>query len=171
MPPDMASGSRPRERNVGGAFRPQKPIAPDLPKAAIRRLFDQLGGIKRVMVKLGYRSDSQLYAMADANDPAEISYAQVCQLAGPDAPAIAEHQAQLAGGVFLPLPAPNSPIAALTGEAMRESGAAGAWMVEALADGLTPDEARKALTDIDTAVRAWAQLRSQVAAAARAEAD
>lgn len=149
------------------AFRPQKPIDADLPKAAVRRLFDQVGGIKRVAARLGYRSESQVYAMADGNDPAEITFAQVVQLTGPEAPAGAEHLAIVAGGVFLPLPTANTAIGALTGTAMRESGQAAAELIEALGDGLTPDEASMALPEIDDAVRAWSQLRSKVAAAAK----
>ncbi len=149
------------------AFKAQKPVSALLPKAAVQRLYDQFGGIERVAARLGYRGTSQLYAMADASDPAEISFAQVVQLTGPDAPAAAEYLAQIAGGVFLPLPAPTSPIAALTATAMREAGEAAADLVEALSDGLTAAEAAKALTDIDNAVRAWSQLRSRVADEAR----
>lgn len=155
------------ERNAPRSFRPQKPIDPDLPKAAVRRLFDQVGGIKRVAARLGYRSESQVYAMADGNDPAEITFAQVVQLTGPDAPAGAEHLALVAGGVFLPIPAANTAIGALTGAAMRESGEAAAELIEALAAGLTPEEATRALPEIDDAVRAWTQLRARVAAVAK----
>jgi hypothetical protein len=42
--------------------------------------------------------------MADPNDPAEISFAQVVQLTDAASPAAAEYLAQMAGGVFLPLP-------------------------------------------------------------------
>lgn len=149
------------------AFRPQKPIDADLPKAAVRRLFDQVGGIKRVAARLGYRSESQVYAMADGNDPAEITFAQVVQLTGSDTPAGAEHLALVAGGVFLPMPTATTPIGALTGNAMLESGQAAADLIEKLSGGLTPDEAAKSLPEIDDAVRAWTQLRSKVAAIAK----
>lgn len=150
-----------------GAFRPHKPIAPDLPKAAVRRLFDQLGGVKRVMVRLGYRSDSQVYAMADANDPAEITLAQAAQLSGPEAPAIAEYFALLAGGVFLPVPAANTAIGQLTADAMREAGVAGAVLVEGLIDGMTPAEARIALPEVADVIRKFCQLQSQLQALAQ----
>jgi len=149
------------------AFRPQKPIDADLPKAAVRRLFDQVGGIKRVAARLGYRSESQPYAMADGNDPAEITFAQVVQLTGAETPAGAEYLAAVAGGVYLPMPTGNTPIGALTGAAMRESGEAAAELLEALTDGLTAEEATRALDEIDDAVRAWTQLRAKVAAVAK----
>jgi hypothetical protein len=152
------------------AFSPVKPIDPELPKAAVRRLFDQAGGIKRTAAKLGYRGDSHVYAMADPAADAEITFAQVVQLTGHEAPACAEYLALVAGGVFLPLPAANTAIGALTGTAMRESGQAAAELIDALTDGLTPAEATKALPEIDDAVRAWSQLRSRVAAVAKGKA-
>ena len=149
------------------AFRPQKPIDGDLPKAAVRRLFEQVGGIKRVAARLGYRSESQVYAMADGNDPAEITFAQVVQLTGPETSAGAEYLAMVAGGVFLPMPTATSAIGALTGTAVAESGQAVSEMIEALTDGVTAEEAAKVLPEIDDAVRAWTQLRSRVAAVAK----
>ena len=154
------------------AYTPRKAIdAPDLPKAAVRRLLDQAGGIKRAAARLGYRSDSQVYAFADPNDPAEITFAQVAAVSGRDAPAGAEYLAQLCGGVFLPLPAPDSPIAALTAEAMREAGQAAADLVEALGGGLTAEEAARVLPELDDAIRSFSQLRAKVAARARRESD
>ncbi len=150
-----------------GNFSPVKPIDADLPKAAVRRLFDQVGGIKRTAARLGYRGESHVYAMADPSDATEITFAQVVALTGPEAPACAEHLAIVAGGVFLPMPSASSAIGALTGAAMRESGEAAAELLEALTDGLTPDEAAKALIEIDQAVRAWSQLRAKVGAVAK----
>jgi hypothetical protein len=167
MSADMAQGCAGRERKAAPVFRPHKPVDPDLPKAAVRRLFDQFKGIKRVAARLGYRSESQVYAMADGNDPAEITFAQVVQLTGPDTPAAAEYLAQIGGGVFLPLPAPCSPIAALTADAMREAGQAGGQLVEALADGMTPAEALKVLPEVADVIRKYCQLHSQLQALAK----
>jgi hypothetical protein len=153
------------------SFSPVKPIDPEMPKAAVRRLFDQAGGIKRTASRLGYRGVAHVYAMADPADATEISYAQVVQLSGPEAPACAEHLAALCGGVFLPFPAPSSPLALLTAEAMREAGQAAAALVESMADGLTPDEARAVLPELADALRCFSQLQSQVAAVARRESD
>lgn len=169
MTADMARGCTDRERNARRAFRPQKPVAAMLPKAAVRRLFDQAGGITRSAARLGYRGESQVYAMADPNDAAEISFAQVVQLTDAAAPAAAEYLAATAGGVFLPLPPPESQLAILTASAMREAGQAAADLVVALEDGLTPLEAARALIEIEDAVRAWSQLRSRVADVARAK--
>lgn len=153
------------------AFAPVKPIDPELPKSAVRRLFDQVGGIKRTAARLGYRGLSHVYAVADPAESAEITYAQVVQLTGPESPACAEHLALVAGGVFLPMPAPSSPIAALTAAAMREAGQAAANLVEAMADGLTAEEARDVLPDVDNAIRCFSQLRSRVAETARGQGD
>lgn len=144
------------------AFSPQKPCEPDDPKHAVRRLYEQLGGVKRAAIRLGLKK-SQTYDLADVDRAADATWAQICALTGPDAPAAAEYLALLAGGVFLPVPRPDSEVAELTAETMREYGEASADLVRKLAGGLSADEAASALAPIDEALRAIVRLRQAVA--------
>jgi hypothetical protein len=144
-------------------FRPVKLGDPGSPKAAVARLFDQAGGAERVAVTIG-RSQSQTYAYADPDLRDEIAFASVCALTGSAAPAAAEYLAQLAGGVFLPVPSSATPIGALTAETMRAYGEAAADLIGKLADGsFTAAEAKGALEPLDRALRDLAQLRQAVA--------
>ncbi len=149
------------------AFKPQTPIEPDMPKAAVRALVDQAGGIKRVATRLGYQGDSQVYAMTRETEPAEMTFAQVAALTDRPSPAAAEYLAALAGGVFLPMPSSDDAIGRLTGEAMREAGEAAAVLVEGLADGLTPADALAALPEVRDVIRTFSQLLSQLQLLAR----
>jgi len=143
------------------AFAPQKPCEPDDPKLAVRRLYEQLGGVKRAAIRLGLKK-SRTYDLADVDDDAAATWAQICALTGPEATAAAEYLALLAGGVFLPVPPPGSAIAELTAETLREYGEASADLVEKLAGGLTADEAAAALAPLDGALRAVVRLRQAV---------
>ena len=80
------------------AFHPVKPCDPDLPKSAVRRLFDQVGGVKLAALRLSLGL-SQTYAFADPQVHEEITFARVAALTSPAAPAAAEYLAGLAGGV------------------------------------------------------------------------
>jgi len=149
------------------AFNPVKRRVPGTVKACIVDLFAQAGGPKRVMVKLQL-GEAQTYAFADPESPEQISFARVAALTGRDAPAAAEYLADLAGGVFMPLPHDGSEVGALTVEAVRESGEAAADLVQALLDGrLTPEEAQRALPNLGEALQAFARLHATVAAIAR----
>lgn len=144
-------------------FTPVKPRAVGTPKAAVSSLVAQAGGIPHVMVKLGI-GQSDAYAWTDPQSPKEMSFARVAALTGPDCTAGAEYLAQLAGGLFLPMPSAKTPIGSLTAETVRRHGAAAARLVEALADNkLSQAEAAGALPEIDQALRALALLRSTVA--------
>ena len=143
-------------------FNPVKPRALGTPKAAVCELIAQAGGIPRVMVKLGI-GQSDAYAVTDPQSPKELSFARVAALTAPDATAGAEYLVNLAGGVFLPIPRPDSEAAELTADAMREFGEASADLVQKLAGGLTSQEARSALGPIDEALRALVQLRQAIA--------
>jgi hypothetical protein len=141
------------------AFHPVKPCDPDLPKSAIRRLFDQVGGVKLAALRLSLGL-SQTYAFADAQAHEEITFARVAALTSPAAPAAAEYLASLAGGYFQPLAAGEGGAHQLTAEASREHGEAIASVVGALADGeISPAEAREALTQVDEALAAMCALR------------
>jgi hypothetical protein len=141
------------------AFHPVKPCDPELPKAAVRRLFDQVGGAKTVALRLSLGL-SQTYAFADAGAHEEITFARVAALTSPTAPAAAEYLAGLAGGYFQPLAAGEGGAQQLTAAACREHGEAIASVVAALADGqITAAEAREALTQVDEALAAMCALR------------
>jgi hypothetical protein len=152
-------------------FRPVKPRTVGTPKRAISDLVEQAGGIDQVQVRLGVKQ-STAYAYADPQSKKEMSFAKVAALTTPETPACAEYLAALAGGVFLPMPRVDTPIGALTAEAIRRQGRAAADLVDALADGrVTQAEAAAALPDLDSALRALALLHSTVAALARSRAD
>ena len=145
------------------AFVPVKPIDPGLPKAAVRRLFDQAGGIKRAAVRLTLKQ-SQTYAYADPGESDEISFARVAALTGPETTAGAEYLAQLAGGVFLPIAMADASVGDLTAQSIREHGEACAELVRALTDQtITGRERVAALAELDQAIRVLVQLRCAVA--------
>lgn len=144
-----------------GAFVPVKPCGPDLPKAAVRRLFDQVGGIKRSAVKLT-RSLSQTYAYTDPGVSDELTFAQAASLTSHDATAAAEYLALLASGVFLPIDcAGGADVRGLTAEVAREHGEAIGALISAMADNqITPAEARSALVEVDDCLRTLCGLRA-----------
>lgn len=147
------------------AFAPVKPCAVELPKFAVRRLFDQLGGIKRAAIRLGLKK-SQTYDLADPDRPDEITWAQVAALTGADsAAAAAEYLALLAGGVFLPIAVSAEALGELTADSIREHGEACAELVRALTDhSIDATERARTLGELDQALRVLVQLRCAVAA-------
>ena len=149
------------------AFNPVKPCDPELPKAVVRRLFVQAGGITRVAVRLGLKEPT-VYALADPGVDDEITFARVAALTEPGNPAAAEYLAGLAGGFFQPVEGcPLGDAQSLTAAAAREHGEFIAVMVAALVDGkVTADEARVALPEIDDALRELCRLRAVLLATA-----
>ncbi len=144
------------------AFSPVKPIDPELPKAAVRRLIDQAGGVPRAAIRIG-RASSTVY---------EMTFAQVAQLTAPPTPACAEYLAMLAGGVFFPMPASDSEIGELTAESIERHGDAVAEVVRAMCDGkMTDDERSAAIVEIDGAIRALVHLRTAVSGKPPRDAD
>jgi hypothetical protein len=153
------------------AFSPVKPIDPELPKAAVRRLIDQAGGVPRAAIRIG-RASSTVYAYADAQAADEMTFAQVAQLTAPPTPACAEYLAMLAGGVFFPMPASDSEIGELTAESIERHGDAVAEVVRAMCDGkMTDDERSAAIVEIDGAIRALVHLRTAVSGKPPRDAD
>jgi hypothetical protein len=151
------------------AFKPMKPRPPGTVKGCVADLYAQVGGVERVMVRLG-TGQAATYAYADPTREDEISFARVAALTSREATAAVEFLASLAGGAFVPMPKTNSEVGQLTADAVRQSGESAAQLVQALLDGkLSPDEARAALPDLTEAVQAYAQLLSTVAAIARGE--
>jgi hypothetical protein len=150
------------------SFAPLKPCDPELPKAAVRRLFSQAGGIKRVAVRLGIKEPT-VYALADPGVDDEISFARVAALTGPESPAAVEYLAGLAGGVFQAILAQGAcadgqgDVQALTAESARQHGEAIAAVVTALADDrIDAREARAALVELEQAIAAACGLRGRL---------
>lgn len=153
------------------AFKPQKRAKPGTPKDAIKRLFAQKGGIKEVEVLLSLKH-AVVYGYADHGSDDEITFKRVAALTDPVGTAGAEYLAQRAGGVFVPLPRRDTPIGALTAEAVRTHGTAAAQLVDALRDSrLSQDEAAAAVPDLEAALTAMATLLSDVASIARGDDD
>jgi len=147
-----------------GNFNPVKPRDPELPKSAIMRLIDQVGGPKEAAVKLGLGL-SQVYAVTDPSDSAELSFARAAALTSPEATAAAEYLALRAHGVFFPLPSGDTDIGLLTAESILRHGDAAAELVRAMKDGrITDDERADAVRVLDEAVRVLVQLRLAVGA-------
>lgn len=145
------------------AFLAVKPREIGTPKRAMADLFDQLGGIKRVMVKLQL-GHSQTYAFTDPRSPEEISFAKVAAITEPGATAAAEYLALLAGGVFLPIAPEEADINALCADDVKAHGKAIASVVTAMADGqLTRPERLRAREKVLVALRALTGLYAALA--------
>jgi len=139
-------------------FRPMKPRDGETPKGAISDLFDQVGGVKEVVVRLGV-GKSQAYAYTDHQSHEEITFARVAALTGPGASAAAEYLASRAGGVFCALPtATGGCPMALTADAVREHGEAVAAALEAQAGKSTPAARAKVRKELEESICAQAAL-------------
>lgn len=153
-----------------GRFNPVKPRDPELPKAAVVRLIEQAGGPKEAAVKLGLGL-SQIYAVTDPSDGAELSFARVAALTSPEATAAAEYLATRAHGVFFPLPPGDTDIGRLTADSIVQNGEAAGTLVRALQDGrLSAAERAEAIKELDEALHALVLLRVAVSAE-RSDAD
>ncbi len=162
MPASCSQSAAGEKRKRSVAFRPLKRACPGTVKDAVKRLYDQAGGVPRVMLVLS-KGKSQVYAYADEQSEHQLTLAQAAALTTAAAPALAEFFAALADGVFLPLAIDGglSELHALTAEAARESGETIAGMIAALADGRVDQrEAREGIQHIDDTVRTLAALRS-----------
>lgn len=145
------------------AFKPVKPVDPELPKAAVQRLIDQAGGVPRAAIRID-RAPSTVYAYATAGVADEMTFAQVAALSGPSAPAAAEYLALLCGGVFFPIAARGSAIDELTAASITQHAEACAELVLAMADNRIDDAERpKAIAEVDDAIAALVQLRQAIA--------
>ncbi len=116
------------------SFKPYKPREYASTKDVVTRLIDQAGGIKRAAFVLE-RSPTQTLAYSDPATADQISFDQVRHLvAATDAIAAAEDLAALAGGVFLPAPAPNESFDMLAAEGARDWGEFTAALLRARAE-------------------------------------
>lgn len=136
-------------------FRPVKPRAADSIKGVVSALYEQVGGVPEVMVRLGI-GKSQAYAFTDELSPEQISLARAMALTGPGATAVAEYAAARAGAVLCHLP--SSPdrrgnTMARLGASAQSHGEAIAETVKAMADGkVTPAERARAVKEIREAI-------------------
>lgn len=141
-------------------FKPMKPRNVETPKGAVSELFDQVGGVKEVQVRLGI-GKSMAYAYTDPEAHEELSVARAAALTTPAAPAMAEYFASRAGGVFVALPGATGDCPmALTADSMREHGEAVAIALETLTGKASAPAAKaKVRKEIDEAICALAALR------------
>ena len=139
------------------AFEPNKDREYGSSESVISRLFKECGGVPKVMKALAL-SRTRCYALADPDDPAQISYERVVTLTKDfGATAAAEHLAALAGGTFLPIDADETEAGwhALAATAARRSAALTATMLESIGpEGRSPGtidarEARALLAEVD----------------------
>lgn len=148
------------------AFNPVKPREIGTPEKCIAELFEQAGGIKRVMVKLGV-SQSTAYGYTERDTDCALSFARVAALTEPGVTAGAEYLSLLAGGVHLPIAPEESDPATLCAADVRAHGEAIAAVIADL-DGhvVSAEEARAALVKIDAALRTLTGLRAAMVQAA-----
>lgn len=146
---------------------PLKPRAYTSVKAAVIRLYDQVGGVVEVARRLTI-GRTLAYAYTDeAEDDRHISFARVVALSGPGCDAAAEYLAGVCDGLFVPLATGTSPVALASAEAARRFGEAMHGVFAALEDGrMDGAEAQRVLPDIDAALQALGQVRARVRAKA-----
>lgn len=159
------------------AFNPVKVRHYGEPKEVVARVFEEVGGIPRVMELLDL-SRTRVYALADPDSTNEISYTRIATLTEAGASAAAQHLAALAGGIFLPIEkADDANWLALAGEASRRN----ALNISALMDSLSEtekspgridrEEARAILRVLDEQLGVLAVQRAKLAAIASGEAE
>lgn len=159
---------------------PIKPRIPGSHYAAVTALIRQCApdnpaeGIERAASHLG-KSTFTLHGYSNESGNGEISFLQMCQLSQAfGATAGAEHLAMVAGGLFVPLPAPSADgeMAELSAEAADEFGQMLAELVRDLSvksDGgtaLTQSESRRVLAKTEPLMRTLGMIRARALAIA-----
>ena len=157
------------------AFNPVKQRPYGEPKEVVARLFEEVGGIPKVMELLDL-SRTRVYALADPDSTNEISYTRVCTLTEDGATAAAQHLAALAGGLFVPLEkADDADWLALAGEASRRNARNIAALMESLSeterspDEVDQQEARDLLKILDEQLGVLAMQRAKLSLIASGE--
>jgi hypothetical protein len=161
-------------------MRPMKRRTPGSANEALARMTGQIAGSQGRDPEAGVEiaaafeniAKATLYKMLDPDQPEQLSYDRVARwTAHFGVTACAEHLAELAGGVFLPLPADDgaNPIAELSAKAATEFGNTMAALVRALA----PDSAGGArivarerpenIANINRLMRVLAAMRARIA--------
>lgn len=154
------------------AFAPYKPRVRGTPKTAVADLYDQVGGVPAVMVRLGI-GNSQAYAFTDPEAREEISFARVAALTAPDATAAAEFLAMLAGGLFVPLPTggAHTDLGLHTAKGAEDFGKVMGELVRDLAEGaIGTDRARHSIKLVDHVLRDFGRVRRDLLALIEARA-
>ncbi len=157
------------------AFNPVKQRPYGEPKEVVARLFEEVGGIPKVMELLDL-SRTRVYALADPDSTNEISYTRVCTLTEDGATAAAQHLAALAGGLFVPLDkAEDADWLALAGEASRRNARNIAALMESLSETarspgeVDQQEARDLLKILDEQLGVLAMQRAKLSLIASGE--
>jgi len=158
------------------SFNPVKVRRYGEPKEVVARVFEEVGGIPKVMELLDL-SRTRVYALADPDSTNEISYTRVATLTEAGATAAAQHLAALAGGIFLPIEkAGDANWLALAGEASRRNARNISALMESLSETerspgrIDQDEARDILKVLDEQLGVLAVQRAKLAAIAAGEA-
>ena len=157
------------------AFNPVKQRVYGEPKEVVARVFEEAGGIPKVMELLDL-SRTRVYALADPDSTNEISYARVCTLTESGAQAAAQHLAALAGGLFVPIDkAEDADWLALAGEASRRNARTIAALMESLSETarspgeVDQQEARDILKILDEQLGVLAMQRAKLSVIAAGE--
>ncbi len=157
------------------AFNPVKIRRYGEPKEVVARLFEEVGGIPKVMELLDL-SRTRVYALADPDSTNEISYTRVATLTEAGAQAAAQHLAALAGGIFLPIDkADDANWLALAGDASRSNARNISALMESLSETerspgrVDQEEAREILKVLDEQLAILAVQRAKLSAIASGE--
>lgn len=157
------------------AFNPVKIRRYGEPKEVVARLFEEVGGIPKVMELLDL-SRTRVYALADPDSTNEISYTRVATLTEAGAQSAAQHLAALAGGIFLPIEkADDANWLALAGDASRSNARNISALMESLSETekspgrVDQDEAREILKVLDEQLAILAIQRAKLSAIASGE--
>ena len=156
-------------------FNPVKRRPYGEPKAVVAQMFEEVGGVPKVMELLDL-SRTRVYALADPDSTNEISYARVTMLTEAGATAAAQHLAAAAGGIFVPLnKAEDADWLALAGEASRRNARNISALMESLSETerspgeVDQQEARELLKILDDQLGVLAMQRAKLAAIAAGE--
>ncbi|MDG1419106.1 MAG: hypothetical protein P8J78_04525 [Maricaulis sp.] len=159
------------------AFNPVKIRQYGEPKEVVARLFEEAGGVPKVMEILDL-SRTRVYALADPDSSNEISYTRVAALTGTGATAAAQHLSALAGGLFVPVEkADETDWLALAGEASQRNAKNISAIMESLSETvrspgeIDAKEARDILKILDEQLGVLAMQRAKLAAIAAGDAD
>ncbi|MHA6287113.1 hypothetical protein [Maricaulis sp. CAU 1757] len=159
------------------SFNPVKIRRYGEPKEVVARVFEEVGGIPKVMELLEL-SRTRVYALADPDSTNEISYARVACLTEAGSTAAAQHLAALAGGVFVPIDkAEDANWLALAGEASRRNARNISAVMESLSETerspgrIDEHEARNILRVLDEQLGVLAVQRAKLAAIVAGEAE
>jgi len=159
------------------AFNPVKERPYGEPKEVVARVFEEVGGVPKVMEILDL-SRTRVYALADPDSSNEISYTRVASLTAEGATAAAQHLAALAGGLFLPVDkVDESGWLSLAGDASRRNARNIAALMESLSETerspgeIDQQEARDILKILDEQLSVLAMQRAKLSVIAAGEAE